>query len=177
MVLFNFLPYGPAFTGSVNVAAGTSTATARTTSSPARAASPGGVKVFSGADPALVLYNFLAFAPAFTGGIFVAAGDVNGDGFADVIVGSGAGAGPLVKVFDGETGVLQKSFLAYAGNFRGGVRVGAVDRNGDGRLDVITGAGPGSGAGVRVIDVETDAQYDSFFAFDARFGGGVYVAG
>jgi hypothetical protein len=32
--------------------------------------------------------------PHFAGGVFVAAGDVNGDGFADVIVGADAGASP-----------------------------------------------------------------------------------
>src|SRR5262249_16008573 len=39
----------------------------------------------------------------FRGGVFVAAGDVNGDRFADIIVGADAGGAPQVQVFDGKT--------------------------------------------------------------------------
>ena len=36
----------------------------------------------------------------------MAAGDVNGDGHADIITGPGAGGGPIVRVFDGVTGAM-----------------------------------------------------------------------
>ena len=74
------------------------------TSSPARArAQPGGhVKVFDGLTGAEVR-SFLAF-PGFTGGVFVAGGDTNKDGFGDILVGADAGGAAHVKVFDGQTG-------------------------------------------------------------------------
>jgi len=42
------------------------------------------------------LASFLAF-PGFTGGVSVAAGDVNGDKIDDIIIAAGPGAGPHVK--------------------------------------------------------------------------------
>jgi FG-GAP repeat len=98
-----------------------------------------------------------AFAPygAFAGGVFVAAGDVTGDGFADIVTGADAGGGPHVTVVDGITGVATLGFFAFEPDFTGGVRVAAGDVTGDGRADVIVGAGPGRTAAVRVFDGAT----------------------
>src|SRR5205823_2490460 len=78
------------------------------------AAGPGGgphVKVIDGtklgqlrpdgevADSAL-LASFFAYVPSFGDGVWVAAGDVNRDGLADIVTGAGPGGGPHVKVFD-----------------------------------------------------------------------------
>jgi hypothetical protein len=56
------------------------------------------VKVFSGVNGAL-LQSFNAYAPGQTDGVFVAAGDVEATGRADIITGTDVGAKPLVKVF------------------------------------------------------------------------------
>src|SRR5207248_1170821 len=133
------------------------------------------VKVFDGRTGA-ELFSFFAYDAAFTGGVFVAAGDVNGDGKADIITGAGPGGGPHVKVFSGADLALLQSFFAYDPAFTGGVRVTAADVNGDGRADVTTGAGPGGGPHVRAFSGTTEVGLDSFFAFDATFTGGVYVA-
>ena len=85
--------------------------------------------------------SFMAYQKNFLGGVRVAVGDVNGDGFADVITGTGAGALGHVKVFDGtrlgRTNALLMSFYAFPGSFRGGVYVAAGDITGDGRGDII----------------------------------------
>jgi hypothetical protein len=65
-------------------------------------------------------------------------------------VGADAGGGPLVTItFNNGTYV---SFFAYASTFTGGVRVALGDINGDGNMDVITGAGPGGGPQVNVYN-------------------------
>jgi hypothetical protein len=82
-----------------------------------------------------------------------------------------------VKVFDGETEAEVRSFFAYDPGATGGVLVGAVHANRDGRADVVTGAGPGGGPHVRVLDGGTLAELQGFFAYDPAFLGGVFVGG
>src|SRR5262249_27540840 len=86
-------------------------------------------------------FSFFAFE-GFLGGVFVAGGDIDLDGFADVIVATDVGAAH-VKVFSGRDGSLLRSFFAYEG-FSGGVTVAAGDVDGDGRADVITGTATGA---------------------------------
>src|SRR5262249_13983377 len=112
-----------------------------------------------------------------TGGVFVGAGDIDGDGRADIITGADAGGGPHVRVFSGTTGAELASFFAYAPGFAGGVRVAGTDVDGDGRADIITGAGPGGGPHVPAFNGITLAELASFYAYDRAFPGGVFVAG
>lgn len=133
------------------------------------------VKVFDGVSGE-VISDFFAYNPTFGIGIFIAAGDVNGDGAAEIITGPSAGGLSIVKIFDGTTGTLQDSFLAYPPNFIGGVRVAAGDVNGDGHADIITGPGSGGAPVVRAFDGETQEQLLSFFAYNTSAIGGVFVA-
>jgi hypothetical protein len=132
----------------------------------------GQLKIFNG----VTLAEITSFMPygAFTGGVRVAAGDVNGDGRSDIITGSGPG-GAHVKVFNGVTFGELASFLAYTG-FAGGIFVAAGDFTGDGKADLVTGTDAGVGPHVKVFNGITPAELASFFAFDAGFTGGVRVA-
>ena len=172
----SFFAYDPSFTGGVRVASGDVNGDG--VADIITGAGPGGgphVKVFDGRSQAEIA-SFFAYGPTFTGGVFVAAGDVNGDGFADVITGAGSGSGPHVKVFDGRNNVEIRSFFAYGPTFTGGVRVAAGDVNGDGIADIVTGAGPGAGPHIKVFDGRTNSEIRSFFAYDPAFRGGIYVA-
>src|SRR5262249_54751293 len=133
------------------------------------------VKVFSGASGALI-NSFMAYDLSFNGGISVAVGRVTGADTGDIVTGPGPGGGPNVKVFNGLTGELLRSFMAYDPTFGGGVNVAVGDVNGDGLADIITGAGPGGGSQVNVYDGGSGALLNSFFAYDPGFRGGVSVA-
>jgi hypothetical protein len=143
------------------------------------------VKVFSGADGSL-LRSFLAFAPNFTGGVNVATGDVNKDGFSDIIVAAGAGGGPHVRVFTGrKSGIVLKDFYAYDARFNGGVNVASGDVNGDGFFEVITAPGaslPRSFAQNPLVKVfngnspMVPTLMRQFLAFESYFTNGVTVA-
>jgi hypothetical protein len=137
---------------------------------------PGGhVKVFDGGTGAL-LRSFFAFE-GFSGGVFVASGDINGDGYDDIISATDSGApGGHVKVFDGQSDSVVRSFFAFDG-FTGGVRVAAADLNGDGLSEIITSAGSGAPGGqVKVFDGGTGSLSSSFLAYAPSFTGGAYVA-
>jgi len=123
-----------------------------------------------------VLESFFAFAPSFTGGVFIAVQDFNGDGILDIIAGAGTGGGPEVRIFNGANLSVLKSFYAYAEDFTGGVRVATLDFNGDGILDLVTGAGPGGAAHVKVFDGVTNSILSQWYAYPISFTGGVFVA-
>jgi 2',3'-cyclic-nucleotide 2'-phosphodiesterase (5'-nucleotidase family) len=118
----------------------------------------------------------------FNGPVSVAYGYLNNDGIKDIVVAAGPGGGPHVKVFDGLSGNEIASFFAYDANFRGGVNVAVGDLNGDGRLELITGAGAGGGPHVKAFALNfsagraTTQEVASFFAYAPSFRGGVSVA-
>jgi hypothetical protein len=175
-VIRTFTAYDPLFTGGVRVALGDFNHDG--VPDIVTAAGPGGgphIKVFNGATFGL-LDQFMAYDPAFRGGVYVAVGDVNGDGTPDIITGAGQGGGPHVKVFDGRTGATIDSFFAYDAAFRGGVTVAAGDVNGDGKADIVTGAGQGGGPHVKVFSGATGSLIRQFMAYDSTLRGGVFVA-
>ena len=73
----------------------------------------------------------------------------------------------MVSVRDLKTGAPRFQFFAYDPSFRGGVRVATADVNGDGFPDIITAAGPGGGAHVKVFDGTNRKLITSFYAYDA----------
>ncbi|MCH7492250.1 S8 family serine peptidase [Patescibacteria group bacterium] len=91
-----------------------------------------------------------------------------------ILTGTGNGGGPQVRVLD-DGGNLQSQFFAYADTFRGGVNVAAGDVDGDGIMEIITGAGDTGGPQVRVFS-NKGALKAQFFAYHESFRGGVQVA-
>ncbi len=113
----------------------------------------GSATIFSGADGG-ILYTFLGSAAGDEFGRAIdGAGDVNGDGFADVIIGARLhdGVGPdsgSALVFSGIDGSILFVFDGSQGGVQlGGAVSGAGDVNLDGFADVIVGSRFDDGAG------------------------------
>ncbi len=118
--LANLAPY-PGFLGGVHVAAGDINADGR--DDIITGADAGGgphVKAFSGLDGAEIA-SYFAYSPAFHGGVRVGVGDVNHDGWLDIITGAGPGGGPHVQARSGRDRAELASFFAYDNAFTGGV--------------------------------------------------------
>lgn len=178
---FQLAPFG-AFAGGVRVATGDITGDG--IDDIAAAAGPGG-------GPAVALYNgatgaelgrFFAFDPRYTGGVYVALGDVTGDTRAEIVVSTGTGLS-LVRAFDFRAGLsLVREFNAYPG-YGAGATVAAGDVDLDGVADIVTGTLVG-GSLVRAFSGFTGATVREFFAFgsvplgaNVAFVGGEIVTG
>ena len=130
--------------------------------------------------------GFMAYSPQFAGGVRVAVGNVdgnvaNGD---EIITAPGAGGGPHIRAFhvNNDLSVTEpfgSGFMAYDPSFGGGVWVATGDVNGDGKDEIITGAGAGGGPHVRVWTLGADGhsfrEIGGWMAY-GNFTGGAYVA-
>ncbi|OGH91737.1 MAG: hypothetical protein A2479_04660 [Candidatus Magasanikbacteria bacterium RIFOXYC2_FULL_39_8] len=82
-------------------------------------------------------HHFNAFESTFYGGVHIAAGDVDGDGVDEVIIGKGKGGAPIIKIFDASGKEKYSAFTAYSSFGNPGIDVRAVDVDFDGKDDII----------------------------------------
>jgi hypothetical protein len=164
-------PFGAGFSGGVSLAVGDLNGDGRADIVTGQASRGGTVRVFSGTDYAMLLSQ-TPFGAGYTGGLNVAADDVDGDGRIEVIVAQATGG--TVAVISGATHAITASGAPY-GSLPGGVFVAAADVNGDGRADVITAPGSGSSP-VLVYDINTLSPLASFAPYGTTAPGGVRVA-
>lgn len=200
-LLASFFAYNPSFTGGVNVAIGdvNGDGTLDVITGPGRGGGPQ-VTVVDGTQfgqlqtngqiaVSALLANFYAFAPTFTGGVFVSGGITGSNGQLNLIIGAGPGGGPQVEVLDGSklsqlqsngqiaTSAQLASFYALASSFTGGVRVGFSAVYGIGEPAILTGAGPTGRPQVAPFDGATFSPLTNFFALPQGFTGGLFIAG
>lgn len=142
------------------------------------------IKIFRGANlasagPGSDIYRqWLAYDAGWYSGAYVAAGDLNGDGQAEIITGAAAGGGPHTEVWNGSDGSLLSSYYAYDPSFSGGVRVAILgDVDDDGMAEVLAGAGPGAAQNIRTFSNGGKPSLDDFFAYGGAATEGVFVGG
>lgn len=105
-----------------------------------------------------VRWTKFAFDPAFTGGVRVAVGDVNGDGIQDVIAGEGPGGFSRIRAFNGVNGQFLFGAAPFGSSYSGGIYVAAGDFNDDGLDDVVAGTGGDFVSRVRVRNAANPSQ-------------------
>ncbi|BAY24937.1 multicopper oxidase type 2 [Calothrix sp. NIES-2100] len=121
----------------------------------------GGKKVFGGGDPNLLITKFNVFkdinvTPEQIAS--VASGDINGDGYADIVVGIGGGVKPLIEVYSGKDyQLISRLDPFHHEEFQGKINLAVGDANGDNFDDIIVGQGRG---GKGLVEVYSGALID-----------------
>jgi hypothetical protein len=131
--------------------------------------------------------SFFAFGATFAGGVFVAAGDIDGDLRDELVVSADAGGGPHVKIFsdtdrDGQlSDNMVDQFFPFPG-FTGGVRIAVGATNNATGEELVVAAGPGGGPHIKVYTDSDDDRavsdnplVEEYLAYHPSFSGGVYV--
>ncbi len=144
------------------------------------------VQVISGATGTQIagkIGSFYAYAEGFTGGVRVATGDFNGDGWTDIATAPIKGTAPHVKIFSGKdatTSTYLASFYAFEETFTGGVSIAVGDFNDDGRDDLALGSGEGRAPLVKLVRVASNSTLPETFNYFAPFAtthtGGMQLA-
>jgi len=172
----SFYPYTENYSGGVNISIG-DLESDRTVEIVTGTEDGGGahVRIFN-SDGVLINPGFFAYDEVYRGGVNVSIGDLNGDGWNEIICGAGTEGGPHVRIFNKYGELINPGFFAYDPNFRGGVNVASGDVNGDGIDEIITGPGFGGAPEIKVFDNDGNELIESFWAFDTNDGKGVEVS-
>ncbi len=180
-LLDSFMAYDTGFTGGVRVAVGDVTGDG--VADIITGAGPGGLsllRVFDGVTHAMLL-DVYPYGSRFAGGVNVAAGDLNGDGFDEIITGPAESSPPTVVVYDGATLTEIGSFDGDDPSFERGLHVATGDIDGDD--DIVTGRvfGPnGSGFGpnskMNIFNGPIGGSLGTGLAYSTFVQSGVFVA-
>jgi hypothetical protein len=187
-MLARFTAFGSGFsagyTGGVRVATGDITGDG---TPDIAAATASGQAIIAGFDGTAISETtpFQPFSPYFatgtgsTGGGWVAVGDVNGDGFADVATGNGSGAAH-VRIIDGKTlpnggnPTLIRTVSLVDSSAATGAHALFADLNGDGTPELVESANTGASPTVAIYNA-TGGLLTAFDPFSSSFQGGVNV--
>lgn len=173
--LIGFYAYSQQFLGGVQIATGDFDGDGK--DEIVTAPGPGGgphVRILKIDGSSVVeVVGFYAYSPSFTGGVQIAAGDVDGDGEDELMTAPGPGGGPHVRVLDvsGTSISEMAGYYAYNPNWTGGLDISSGDVASDGKDEVVTSAGPGAGAHVRIFTNNGTPIDDGFNAYPNSYSG------
>lgn len=135
---FEFFPFHPDFRGGVDVAAGDVNGDGVDEVIISQASDgQAWVKVYKADAAKTIIGEFLAYDPGVRGGVHIATGDINGDGWDDIITGSGLDSKAHVRSFNAVGGFTGLSLFPFEDDFRGGVDVAVGNVDGGDEAEIV----------------------------------------
>lgn len=118
--------------------------------------------------------DWYPFGEKYSGGYSLAVANTDGGKKSELIVGAGKGVEPRVYLYDYQFSPLT-NLLAFEKSFRGGINVTGGDVNGDGKDEVIIGAGAGKKPIIKVFSADGKQIGSEFFAYQTFAAPGIEV--
>lgn len=136
------------------------------------------VKVYEFDAAKTIRAEFIAFSTSFEGGAHVAGCDINGDGKAEVLVGSNIGSSGHVRGFDGSGNYMGFDLFPFESSYKGGSDVACANVDGGAEEEVVVGRSFMDTAQVKVYKGDSSRRViGDFVAYDAGHKEGVNVYG
>lgn len=148
--LKSFVAYDAKFKGGVNVAVGDvdNDGKAEIITAPASNGGPH-IKVFN--NDGLLLYQFFAYDKKMTKGVWLTVGDLDHDGWQDIVTVPAKNTMPQVRAFN-FNGTALYDFIAYSQYLTSGIRLSARDLSGDGLVELLALPNKSASALLRIYD-------------------------
>ncbi len=175
---FSFFPFHPDFRGGVDVACGDINGDKKDELIISQFGDgQAWVKAYQVNAEKKVLAEFIAYDSNFEGGARVAACDINGDGKAEIITGSGMNSTAHVRGFNGKGEFMGLSLFPFEEGHRGGVDVACGNVDGGRESEIIAAKNYFGTAQVKVYKGDASKRIlGDFLAFSESYREGVNVA-
>ncbi len=136
------------------------------------------VKVYEFDAAKTIKAEFIAYDSSFRGGAHVAGCDINGDGKAEIITGSGMGSSGHVRGFDGSGKWMGFDLKPFESGYKGGADVACANVDGGAENEVVVAKNFMGEAQVKVYKTNAAKQVlGDFLAFDAGHKEGANIYG
>ncbi|HVV38029.1 MAG TPA: hypothetical protein VHC63_15570 [Acidimicrobiales bacterium] len=168
---YGWYAYDPNFHGgvSVSVADVVGSGRADVVTAPGAGGGPHVIIWDLGSGAPVASAQWMAYAPGFTGGVRVSAGDI--DGARAVVTGAGPGGGPHVRLFS-TNGAVKSEFMAYSTAYHGGVNVLLSTAQGGDLGHIITAPASWGGPHIRAFTSSGSVLWE-FMAYNGVTMNGV----
>jgi len=127
------------------------------------------VRIFNAHGKNLGL-DFFPFPEDYHGGVTVAAGDLNNNGLAEIVVGQAYAAQAWVKVYQADAKTIISEFKAFPDAALYGVSLSVANTDKNKKSEIIASPGSGGGPQIRIFDA-SGKNINNFFGTDENFRG------